>query len=101
MATGASDIFTQDLEDLTELAEALPKKPVSEVAKPPASPAQSQNLTPKREEWLLRVAQDGKIAADAVERCRTFLRSAPAAEVKAFFDELARRKTEAFRSFLA
>lgn len=101
MATGASDIFTQDLDDLTELVEALPKRPVSAVAKPPASPAHSQNLTPKREEWLLRVAQEGKIASDAVERCRAFLRSATSAEVKAFFDELARRKAGAFRSFLA
>ena len=38
---------------------------------------------------------------EAMERCMAYLQSAAGAEVKNFFDELARRKGEVFRPFMA
>jgi hypothetical protein len=119
MATGASDIFTQDLEDFPELLDVRPAKssPEAKKVQNPEEPAPAtlpepnepypgcgsqtgQRLTPKREAWLLRVAQEGQIAQDAVQRCTEFLRGAGPQKVKAFFDEMARRKDAVFAPFL-
>ena len=121
MATGASDIFTQDLEDFPELVgvPVLQAVPVikeageaeAERPSPPSStslqvqsvgdPSAGSGLSPKRAAWLLRVGQESKVPPEAMERCTAFLQNARASEVKAFFDELARRKGEVFRPFLA
>jgi hypothetical protein len=90
MATGASDIFTQDLEDLPELVD-----PQLRVSKP-VVPAP---LTQKREAWLIRAAHEANLPEDAVDRCKTYLRSSDNAVVKAFFDDLSRRKP-VFQPFL-
>ena len=94
MATGASDIFTQDLEDLPELVE--PQVQIK-VAKP--QPHAQETLSPKREAWLIRAAQEAKLPDEAVERCLTYLRSSESRVVKAFFDDLSRRKP-VFQTFL-
>lgn len=118
MATGASDIFTQDLEDFPELIGGQASAAQSEISQkdggvPAAQPEPSnqpgenpkptgratQGLTPKREAWLMRVAQESKVGQDIVNRCLVFLQGAEGDEVKAFFDDLARRKREAFRRF--
>jgi len=118
MATGASDIFTQDLEDFPELIGGQASAAQSEISQkdggvPAAQPEPSNQpgenpkptgrsihgLTPKREAWLVRVAQESKVGPEAVRKCLAFLRGASGAEVKAFFDELARRKGEVFRRF--
>jgi len=59
----------------------------------------TQGLTPKREAWLMRVAQESKVGQDIVNRCLVFLQGPEGAEVKAFFDDLSRRKRETFRRF--
>jgi len=118
MATGASDIFTQDLEDFPELIEGQAHATQSGISRkdgggPAAQPTPSDQpdenskpsgrvthgLTPKREAWLMRVAQESKVGQGIVNKCLVFLRGAEATEVKAFFDDLARRKREAFRRF--
>jgi len=109
MATGASDIFTQDLEDFPELisAKVVPVLKIVEASPVEALPVKSikqpagQGLSPKREAWLLRVGHDSNVPQDAMDRCVAFLQSAEAAAVKAFFDELSRRKAEVFKPFMA
>jgi len=122
MATGASDIFTQDIEDFPELIEGQPIPATILVASEPASPSASlspsssspetkpkpeavsnsgQGLSPKRLAWLLRVGVESKVPPEAMDRCMAYLQNASGAEVKAFFDELARRKGEVFRPFTA
>ena len=96
MATGASDIFTQDLEDLPDLAEPLVQM---KVAKPPQNAQAQEALSPKREAWLVRAAQEAKLPDEAVERCLAYLRSSESRVVKAFFDDLSRRKP-VFQAFL-
>jgi hypothetical protein len=97
MATGASDIFTQDLEDLPELLGSAvlggETRSVStrEMPKP--------GLTPKREAWLFRAAQEANLPKEALERCLTHLRAAPLTTVRRFFDDLARRK-DVFEPFV-
>jgi len=121
MATGASDIFTQDIEDFPELVDvtSTPAAPVqgertiskeaespSSSSAPSSSPSTSstkpnQALTARREEWLRRVAQEAHINKAAMDRCLDFLKGAESSVVKRFFDELAQKKGEAFRPFLA
>lgn len=95
MATGASDIFTQDLEDLPELMEPQVQTKVVKQQ----SPTQ-EALTPKREAWLIRAAQEANLPDDAMERCLIYLRSSESKVVKAFFDDLSRRKP-VFQAFLS
>ena len=121
MATGASDIFTQDIEDFPELVgvpvvKVVPVQKVVEVQE--SSPASESSalatetnpavevkvgsgLSPKRSAWLLRVGVEAKVPAEVMERCMAYLQNAPGAEVKTFFDGLARRKGEVFRPFMA
>jgi len=121
MATGASDIFTQDIEDFPELigvpvvvagpaskdgavvdAEmplSIPSAPIQ--AQTDASPSAGSGLSPKRSAWLMRVGVEAKVSQDAMDRCKAYLQNASGAEVKTFFDELARRKGEVFRQFIA
>ena len=94
MATGASDIFTQDLEDLPELVETRIQ---TKLEKP--QPPTQETLSPKREAWLIRAAQEANLSDDAVERCLAYLRSSESRVVKAFFDDLSRRKP-VFQTFL-
>jgi len=121
MATGASDIFTQDIEDFTELVgvpvmqavqvqkveevkEASPSSESSlaaEEARPAVEAKAVVGLSPKRSAWLLRVGVEAKVPAEAMERCMAYLQNASGAGVKSFFDELARRKGEVFRPFMA
>jgi len=119
MATGASDIFTQDIEDFPELVgvpvvQSVPVQKVVEVPSPSseassaaevASPAVEvkvgSGLSPKRSAWLLRVGVEAKVPQDAMDRCMAFLQNAPGTEVKGFFDDLARRKGEVFKKFIA
>lgn len=115
MATGASDIFTQDLEDFPELiadasGEVDPKRERKTLpaakhadaaqAEPPIQTT-GNGLSPKREAWLLRVGQEAKMPSDALDRCLQFLRGSNSGEVKAFFDDLARRKSDALKPFVA
>jgi len=116
MATGASDIFTQDIEDFPELIEgqAIPAKitaasePASpsatssssdEKAKPQAGSNVGQGLSPKRSAWLLRVGVEAKVPPEAMERCMAYLQNAGVSEVRLFFDELAKQKGEVFAPF--
>jgi len=121
MATGASDIFTQDIEDFPELVgvpvvQAVPVLKVEGVLEPssaselsPAAPDKrpvveakvGQGLSPKRLAWLLRVGVEAKVPPEALERCMGYLQNASGVEVKSFFDELARWKGEVFRPFMA
>jgi len=119
MATGASDIFTQDIEDFPELiATQADQTPTTAITmegqkgeeasassgapnKPTALPTSDRALSPKRSAWLLRVGQEAKVPPEAVDRCMAYLQNAPMAEVKLFFDELALRKGEVFRPFMA
>ena len=95
MATGASDIFTQDLEDFPELMEPANPKPMEPNPRP-ASPTvgakTGQGLTPKREAWLFRAAQEANLPTEVLERCLEYLRAAAPEMVKSFFDDLSRRK---------
>jgi hypothetical protein len=94
MATAASDIFTQDLEDLPELVEPLVR---AKVDKP--QPPTLEALSPKREAWLMRAAIEAQLPGEAVERCLAYLRSAESKVVKAFFDDLSRKKP-VFQAYL-
>ncbi len=120
MATGASDIFTQDIEEfpavadgerdtaqsgITQTPDSGPTPPKAESA-PPAvitkpQGRSAQGLTPKREAWLMRVAQESNVGQETVGRCLAYLKGASGADLKAFFDDLALRKREAFRQFAA
>jgi hypothetical protein len=101
MTTAASDIFTQDLEDLPELIEQVPPKPLRENPKPthPTIGKAGQGLTPKREAWLFRAATEANLSKEALEHCLGHLRTAAPEVVKAFFDDLAMRK-QVFDRFL-
>jgi hypothetical protein len=101
MATGASDIFTQDLEDLPELTEQVPQKPMTEEPKPipPTTGKVGQGLTPKREAWLFRAAAEAHLPQEVLERCLECLRGAAPEVVKVFFDDLAKRK-QVFKPFM-
>jgi len=90
MATGASDIFTQDIEDFPELLE--PAIPEPRPMPPTVPPKSGQGLTPKREAWLFRCAKEADLSKEVLEKCLEFLRKAPAEKVKVFFDDLAKRK---------
>ncbi len=98
MATAASDIFTQDLEDLPELLEPRSARKVVS-AKPNLPIKEATLLTPKREAWLMRVAQEGQITPEAVQRCMDFLNGSTSQKVTAFFDEMARNKVAVFAPF--
>lgn len=103
MATGASDIFTQDLEDIPELVEpvrSVPVQPESRPVSPSMIPKPGQCLTPKREAWLLRAAQEANLSQEILNRCLDHLHQAAPEAVKAFFDDLAKRK-KVFEPFLA
>ena len=91
MAAGASDLFTQDLEDLPGLVEIEPSgKPPED---PPLAPTRSgRRLTAKREAWLIQVAEEAKLPRESLDLCLAYLRSAESQAVKRFFDDLARRK---------
>ena len=91
MATGASDIFTQDLEDLPELvgSGAGIRKPEP---KPRAPTLPLNPLSPRREAWLMRAAQEAKLPSEALDRCLAYLKNAENETVKAFFDDLSRRR---------
>ena len=92
MATGASDIFTQDLDDFPELLEPVVRtetRPVIQKEVPNAGPG----LSPKRDAWLFRAAQEATLPKEALDRCLEHLRvAASSEEVKVLFDDLAKRK---------
>jgi hypothetical protein len=99
MATGASDIFTQDLEDLPEMVRPQSKVKVPE--KKPQAPTQNAvSLSSKREAWVIRAAQEAKVPGEALDRCLAYLRSSESRIVKEFFDELSRRRP-VFQPFVA
>lgn len=103
MATGASDIFTQDLEDFPELLDLSNSKPVEFPPRqdsPNATPKAGQGLTPKREAWLFRAAREAAVPKEALELCLDHLRTGAPEVVKEFFDDLAKRK-RVFEPFLA
>jgi len=58
-----------------------------------------QALSPRREAWLIRAAQEGQVAQDVVDRCMEFLKGAAPRTIAQFFDDLAKRKGEAFVVF--
>jgi len=102
MATGASDIFTQDLEDFPELMDpAVPKtiEPKPRPASPTVVSKVGQGLTPKREAWLFRAAQEANLPKEVLEKCLDYLRESAPEVVKGFFDDLAKRKS-VFEPFL-
>lgn len=91
MATGASDIFTQDLDDLPELVG--PHSATQGSANKTHAPNQTKSaLSSKREAWLLRAAQEAKVPSEALARCLAYLRSAESQVVNQFFDDLSRRR---------
>jgi hypothetical protein len=91
MATGASDIFTQDLEDLPELLR--PQSEIKVVERKPQAPTQNAApLSSKRLAWVIRAAQEAKVPGEALDRCLAYLRSAESRVVKEFFDDLSRRR---------
>jgi hypothetical protein len=91
MATGASDIFTQDLEDIPELV--VPQPEVKVLEKKPQTPTQNAApLSSKREAWVIRAAHEAKVPGEALDRCLAYLRSAESRAVKEFFDDLSRRR---------
>lgn len=105
MATGASDIFTQDIEDFPELVEGhvIPATPT--VGREPASgsasssspetkpkPEGRQGLSPKRSAWLLRVGAESNVPPDVMERCMNYLQNASQPEVWDFFNGLAKNR---------
>jgi hypothetical protein len=91
MATGASDIFTQDIEDLPELVGSAAG--IRNLEPKPRPPALTLNpLSPRREAWLIRAAQEAELPSEVLERCLTYLRSAENQAVNAFFDDLSRRR---------
>lgn len=98
IATGASDIFTQDLDDLPELV-----RPQSEVKvleqKPQAATQNAVPLSTKREAWVIRAAHEAKVPGDALDRCLAYLRNAESRVLKEFFDDLSRRRP-VFQRFL-
>ena len=98
IATGASDIFTQDIEDIPEMVE-VPAVKIPEV-KPGPPTSTGTPLSPRREAWLMRAAQEAKLPSDAMERCLAFLRTSESKVVKSFFDDLSMRKN-VFQRFLA
>jgi hypothetical protein len=124
MATGASDIFTQDIEDFPELitGPSLPAvpdpkgvasdggqhspaltqpSPVDVISQSLVGSKADHKLSSKRSAWLVRAGQESKVPPETMDRCMDYLQNAGGSEVKAFFDELARRKGEAFRPFMA
>ena len=125
MATGASDIFTQDIEDFPELVEghviqsgpaqrtvdvsaaplARPSPPSSSSAeripRPIAGSNPGHGLTSKQEAWLMRVGEESNTSPEIMTRCLAFLRDADSGGVKAFFDDLSRQKGGVFHRFMA
>jgi len=93
MATGASDIFTQDLEDVPELAETV-------MPNPPPKPKASGALTPKREAWFFRAGREAGLSELELAQIHERLASAGSEEVKRFFDGLAtgRQVFETYRA---
>ena len=91
MATGASDIFTQDLDDFPELVR--PQSEEKFLEKKPQAPTQNVSpLSSKREAWVIRAAQEAKVPGEALDRCLAYLRSAESRVVKEFFEDLSRRR---------
>ena len=68
MATGASDIFTQDLEELPELITPQATTKVPDM-RPPAPTQSKAALSSKRQAWLIRAAHEAKVPGEALERC--------------------------------
>jgi hypothetical protein len=99
LATGASDIFTQDMEDLPELVRPQPEIKILE-QKPQALTQNDAPLSSKREAWVIRAAQEAKVPGEALDRCLAYLRSAESRVVKEFFDDLSRRRP-VFQGFMA
>jgi hypothetical protein len=93
MATGASDIFTQDLEDVPDLVG----------RQNPVTPAQVntsvKGLSPKREAWLLKAATAAGLTENDQSMCRNHLSQCSVREVSDFFDALARRGSEVLLPF--
>lgn len=93
MATGASDIFTQDMEDFPDVTDPVMPSHVPAEPRPSSpKPGGKQPLTPKREAWLFRAAKESSIPQEIVDRCLGHLRIASPESVNAFFDDLAQRK---------
>lgn len=91
MATGASDIFTQDLEDLPELVgPQSATQPPGNKSNAPTQPKAS--LSSRREAWLIRAANEAKVPGEALADCLAYLRSAESRVVKEFFDDLSKRR---------
>jgi hypothetical protein len=91
MAAGASDLFTQDLEDLPGLVDLEPEGKPPE-GRPQAPTRSARKLTAKREAWLIHVAEEAKLSRESLDRCLAYLRSAESRAVKTFFDDLAKRR---------
>ena len=101
LSTGASDIFTQDLEDIPELVDPVLPKPVQLIPQPEIPPPPTKaGLSPRREAWLIRAAQEANLPKDVRDRCMEHLCKAAPDAVKGFFDDLAKRKN-VFEPFLA
>jgi len=115
MATGASDIFTQDLEGFPELVETqtiptkhallaektgeAPNKRITTKPNPSAglrSRGQEKvAISPRQEIWLLRAAAEGQITEAETRICLDYLSQAGQIRVREFFDDLAKSKSEA------
>jgi len=93
MATGASDIFTQDLEDMPDLAER--QNPVT----PAHLKTTAKGLSPKREAWLLKAATAAGLTEKDQSLCQNYLSECSVREVSDFFDALARKGLEVFIPF--
>lgn len=92
LSTGASDIFTQDLEDIPELVTEIVKAkdvvpPKSEIAA-----IRPSGLTQKRREWAVRAAKESGMNAGAIDDLIHKLEAASASELKVFFDGLAAKR---------
>jgi len=100
MATGASDIFTQDLEDCPELVDPVIPKPAPPEQMPSAPTVKiGHALTPKREAWLFRAAHEADLPQEGLDRCLEHLQQGGPEKVKVFFDDLAKRK-KVFEPFM-
>lgn len=55
-------------------------------------PRSPSALTPRRESWLLRAAQEAGLSEESVQQCLDHLRESQPQVVKAFFDDLSLRK---------
>ncbi len=97
MATAASDIFTQDLEDLPELV--APMLAVKSSTKADQLGSPHGVISPKREAWLLRAGKEAGLSEEGLARCRAHLDQCTIKEIGKFFDDLARHKGNTFKPF--